>query len=122
MPCTPWPLQRIRRLIAWWLLLSWAVAYASPIVKPLQWHLVCGPSGLSWVVVIDTAPPVDNDTPDCADCLPLVLAAGDDRSALPAPLPAALAREQAPDSHFSPLVRAPPARGPPRFPLTHPER
>lgn len=117
MPYTPWPLQRIRRITALWLLLSWAVAYASPIVKPLQWHLVCGQSGPAWVVVLDSAPLADDDTPDCADCLPLVLAAGDARSAPAAPLPAALARERAPANTFAPSVRAPPARGPPLFSL-----
>ena len=117
MSSSPWPLQRIRRLTALWLLLSWAVAYASPIVKPLQWHLVCGQSGPAWVVVIDSAPLADDDTSDCADCLPLVLAAGDARTGLPASLPIALAHGPAPANTFSPPVRAPPARGPPLFSL-----
>lgn len=118
-----------RRLRWVWLcvLLCWAVAYATPLVRPHAMTLVCkSTGGAQWV----SADP-DTDTLyssgawrlpslDCAQCLP---------SAVPPPLfdaqavvllPRGDLPAQATRPVFANTVAAPPARGPPAFRFSMP--
>jgi len=100
------------------LLLSWCVAFASPLIKPTVLHLVCGTAGLELVAESDSA---HNDGvlqvlgQDCAACLPIGLPPGGDLvlqlNALPTAEPGDVFRPFT----FAFLLPVPPARGPPLF-------
>lgn len=100
------------------LLLSWCVAFASPLIKPTALHLVCGTAGLELITQSDTP---HNDGvlqvlgQDCTACLPIGLPPGSD---LAVPLNALPTGEPGNARHpFTPayLLPVPPARGPPLF-------
>lgn len=62
------------------LLLCWLVAYASPLVKPIQFEVVCSRGGPN-LLLLNRAALADGQTRnlqstlDCPDCLPIALPA-----------------------------------------------
>lgn len=100
------------------LLLSWCVAFASPLIKPASLQLICSKAGIELVSLTD-AQDHEGDLQvlvlDCPACLPVGLPPADTNALITAALPATdvappfISRPPA----FSGL--APPARGPPPF-------
>lgn len=118
MPITCKSTSRSCRWAALCLLLSWCVAFASPLVKPASLQLICSKAGIELVSLIDAQ---DNDDAmqvvglDCPACLPVGLPPADTRALITAALPAA---DIAPPFISRPPAfpgLAPPARGPPLF-------
>lgn len=110
--------SRCRCPVLWCLLMSWSLAFASPLVRPPQGTLVCSSAGLQWVDIGDDgAPSAAAHALDCALCL---------STALPVPDPTAeswlLDFGHSPRAtadaarHLFPEATPPPARGPPLFP------
>ena len=110
--------SRCRCPVLWCLLMSWSLAFASPLVRPPQSTTVCSSAGLQWVDLGGDGAPVTADHAlDCALCLP---------TALPAPPPLGdtwlldFGHHQrsvaTATRHTFPEATPPPARGPPRFP------
>lgn len=118
MPITRTHMTRSCRWAVLCLLLSWCVAFASPLFKPASLQLICGHAGLELVVLSDAQDDegaLQASGLDCPACLPVGLPPADPGSQPRAALPAAAiaARFISHPPSFTGL--APPARGPPQF-------
>lgn len=116
-------LNRQRRWIMAWLLLSLGSALAAPLVQPRTMELVCtSGSGASLVVHASTGSAVlDTLGMDCPLCLPGATAPPPAQPVLPAlPLPHYTFTSSAPVHALPPMAAPPPARAPPLSPSVYP--
>ncbi len=119
-------LQRMRAAVVIWLALGMLAAFASPLLRPVRYEVVCGTHGKAQLIVHEDdnfgkgkSRPASPHAMDCALCVVNSCAPPPEHPAMPqAIVHLIVTRSPAPVHAVAIMATPPPARAPPQaFPL-----